>query len=113
MTSVTVLVTYLDKKKLVKIPLNHKVDSDLQFLTGEFIKLFSVEDSSNVSVTFQQYDSGWDEYIDLDLTDTLLHKDKVKAIVTSKTSSGMHETLPVSRCYDLSPSSDTFSDVSN
>ena len=36
-----------------------------------------------LSITFQKYDSDWNEFIDLEADAELEHKDKVKAVVTA------------------------------
>ena len=36
----------------------------------------------NVQITFQKFDDDWNEYVDLEKTTDMYHKDKVKAVVT-------------------------------
>ena len=81
MESKSVLVSYGDRKKVLKI----KVDSqltDLEFVTKEFKKEFSFDSNVNIVLTFQRFDSEWGEYIDLEPEATLNHKDKLTAVVT-------------------------------
>lgn len=74
-----VLVTYLERKKVVKIPPHS--GSDIDFLSQEFSQVFGVESSS--SVTFQRFDSTWDEYVDLESDCELYSKDKINAVLGS------------------------------
>ena len=76
----TVLVSYLDRNKLMEIP-EHKVETDLMFLDDSFRHLFSYCDNVSITVSFQRFDSEWDEYIELSEGDMIQDRDKLKAVV--------------------------------
>ena len=48
----------------------------------EFRKEFKFHSNVSLNVTFQRFDSDWGEYVDLDEDCTLVHKDKLKAVVS-------------------------------
>ena len=54
------------------------------FLKREFRKQFSFEKHVAIDVTFQRFDSEWEEYVDLDDDETVSNKEKLKVVVTSK-----------------------------
>ena len=58
----SVLVNYLGSKKILKI-VSEEQTKDLELLSDEFKRAF-LEDSSNLTVTFQKFDVDWDDYID-------------------------------------------------
>ena len=72
-----VLVTYLERKKVLKIPLE-KQESDIIFLTKEFRKEFKLE-CGEFDMSFQLFSAIFGEYVELE--DEILDKDKLKAIV--------------------------------
>ena len=75
-----VLVSYLDRNKIIQIP---SIDSDeLVYLKKEFRSNFCFGENVNIDVTFQKFDPDWNDYIDLESPLVLAHKDKLKAIVT-------------------------------
>lgn len=76
-----VLVSFMDRKKVLKIGPNTQI-SDISFLTKQFRKEFSYEGNVNVAITFQRYDPGWDEMVDLDPDSRINDKDKLTAVVT-------------------------------
>ena len=77
--SKTVLLAYLKSKKKIIIP-GDSSKSDLDYLREEFLTSFKCD--ANVSLTFQRFNPEWNEFVDLDNGDVLVHKDKLKAIVT-------------------------------
>ena len=77
----SVLVTYLERNKVLKIPESNE-SGELKFLTEEFRKQFKFASNVSLVITFQRYDNDWGEYVELDDECTLLHKDKLKAVVT-------------------------------
>ena len=79
-----VLVTYLERNKVLKVPPNHEYTSDIEYLESAFCTEFSFEHTVNLTITFQKFDEDWDEYIDLEADAILQHKDKVKAVVSAK-----------------------------
>ena len=76
MEAKSVLVSYVDRKKVLKFNVNTKL-TDMEFITKEFMREFSFESNVNINVTFQRFDPEWDEYIDLEPGSTLNHKDKL------------------------------------
>ena len=81
MDTKSVLVTYLERHKVLKVP-NSTESSDMKFLQDEFKKEFKFDSNVRLDITFQRFDSDWGEYVDLDEDSTLVHKDKLKAVVT-------------------------------
>ena len=103
MTTRAILITYLDRKKLLKFPDGEGLD----FLAQEFKKVFSI--NVNLKVHFQRFNSEFDEYVELEEEDVLHHKDKLIAI-TSTDSSASTPTMQVVAEHSFE-SSETF-DVS-
>lgn len=81
----TVLVSYLDHKKIVKLPPQGRHTAsvnDFSYLSKEFIREFSFESNVKLKITFQRFNKEWEEDIDLEESDEIFDKDKLKAIVT-------------------------------
>ena len=78
MTSKSVLVSYLERKRVLKIP-DEKTATDVEFLREKFRKEFNLE--SNVNIIFQRFDDEWSENIDLDDEAIINNKDKLTAMV--------------------------------
>jgi len=74
-----VLVSYGERKKVVKIPLD-KPESDLDCITKACHKDFGITESN---MTFQRFDPTWDEYVDLEEDSEVHDKDKLKLVVMS------------------------------
>lgn len=64
----------------MQIP-EHKAESDLMFLDNAFRHLFSYSNNVSIIVSFQRFDSEWNEYIELSEDDMIQHRDKLKAVV--------------------------------
>ena len=77
----TVLLSYQEKNKRVVIP-SGKSESDLCFLNNQFIAQFNFDLNVKLDITFQRFDSEWNEYVDLEDTDKINDKDKLKVVVT-------------------------------
>ena len=77
----TVLLSYLEKNKRIVIP-SEKSESDLRYLNNQFIAHFNFESNVKLDITFQRFESEWNEYIDLEDTDEINDKDKLKVVVT-------------------------------
>lgn len=73
MEAKSVLVSYADRKKVLKFNVNTKL-TDMEFTTKEFMREFSFESNVNINMTFQRFDPEWDEYIDLEPGSMLNHK---------------------------------------
>lgn len=82
MSSKNILLSYLDRKRVVKVPCSHSCTSDIAYLESKFWKLFHFGSNVHVTVTFQKCDSSWNEFIDLEEDATLEDKEKLKVIVT-------------------------------
>lgn len=78
----SVLVSFLERNKVIKCPADSE-EGDVSFLKREFRKQFSFEKHVAIDVTFQRFDSEWEEYVDLD-DETVSNKEKLKVVVTSK-----------------------------
>ena len=76
-----VLVTYGDRKKVLKITPNSGL-TDVEVLTKSFRTEFKFETNVNVVVTFQRFDPDWDETVDLECESVIKDKDKLIAVVT-------------------------------
>ncbi len=72
----TVLVNYGGRKKAIT-----DKAVDLLTLTTRFFAVFEV-DSEGAKVSFQRYNTDWDEEIELDAGDEIVDKDRLTAIVT-------------------------------
>ena len=79
MLSKKVLVSYFDRNKVIDIPKN--CEGDVKYVTSEFKRIFSFEDCVNLVVVLQKFDPEWDTYVDLEETDVLENRDKLKAVV--------------------------------
>ena len=77
----TVLLSYLENKKRVTIPANNK-KPDLEYLREVFLTSFKFERNVSLDVTFQRFDPEWNDFVDLEDGDELVHKDKLKAVVS-------------------------------
>ena len=77
MDSKQVLVSYQEKNKVLHLT---AIGSDLENLNREFRREFKI--TSKGAITFQCYDSSWEEYIDLEEGQEVLNKAKLKAIIS-------------------------------
>ena len=75
-----VLLSYLDRNKLVKVP-EDKSESDVEYLKREFRKEFACENQVSIFVVLQRFDQEWGEYIDLDKDDIVENKMKLKVVI--------------------------------
>ena len=71
-----ILVSYQERKKILTISWGEGVPS----LQREFARAFDL--SYRESVTFQQYNPTFEEYVDLDSDAEVSDKDKLQAVVT-------------------------------
>lgn len=77
----TVLVSYLEKKKRITIP-SEKSESDLEYLKREFLTKFKFESNVKLDITLQKFYADWpNDYVDLEDTDEIEDRDKLKAVV--------------------------------
>ena len=75
-----VLVSYLERKKTFEIA--GTVENDLEFLTSEVMKSFSLDSNAAIDITFQKFDDDWQTYLDLETDYVAEHKDHLKIVVT-------------------------------
>ena len=75
-----ILVSYLERNKVLVLP--EGAENDVQYLKTEFLKTFKLIDDITVDVIFQKFDDDWDTYVDIEDGDKLVHKDKLRAVVT-------------------------------
>jgi len=73
----SVLVSYLERRKVFKIP--NCNDSDIAYLGAQFKKAFSL---GICEITFQRFDQEWGMPIDLEPNESINDKDKLIAIVS-------------------------------
>lgn len=78
----SVLVTYRQHNKVLCVE-SLDGEGDVQILEDEFRKEFKLEPATDLSITFQRFDTDWKEFINLDSSSTLYHKDKLMAFTTS------------------------------
>ena len=71
---------YLERKKQFKIPLT-KDETDVEFLDRSFRKAFSYGNNVNVDISFQVYDDGWEEFVEIDREEEIKDRAKVTAVV--------------------------------
>ena len=77
----TVLVSYLEKKKRITIP-SENSESDLDYLKREFLTQFKFEPNVKLDITLQKFYADWpNDYVDLEDTDEIEDRDKLKAVV--------------------------------
>lgn len=77
----TVMLSYVERNKVVKIP-DSCDGKELEYLEEQFRKLFSYEGNISINISFHQYNSDWNEFMELDYTEKIDDKDKLKVIVT-------------------------------
>ena len=80
-TAKMVLVSHWERNKKISIP-EHKSEGDVEYLKKEFWKNFYPEKTVKPQLTFQHFDPGWEEYVDLDEDAVVPHMNKLRAIVT-------------------------------
>ena len=73
-----VLITYQSREKILTIPQENGISS----LRLEFCVVFGVSEAGN-SVTFQRYDSEFEENVDVESDDEVLDREKLQAVVTA------------------------------
>lgn len=76
-----VLVSYQEKNKVLLLTAG---GSDIENLNREFRREFKI--MSKAAITFQCYDSSWEEYIDLEDGQEIQNKAKLKAIISEEVS---------------------------
>ena len=81
MATRTVLVSYLESNKVLKIPSG--TADDIEYLKEVFFREFSVKPDLRSCIIFQKYNSDWSVYIDFESDAHLQDKDRLKAVVTS------------------------------
>lgn len=90
-----ILVTYLDRNKILKIPSSHS-ESDLKYLEKEFRREFKFHSNVHLVITFQKFDEDWGTFVELDEDVCLAYKDKLKAVVSPVLSSAATSAVSVS-----------------
>lgn len=81
MASKTVLLKYHEHRRKVVIPADKEM-SDLAFLELSFRQVFNFEKQVNLSISFQRFDSDFDELVDLEDGDEVSHLEKLNVVVT-------------------------------
>ena len=80
MMAKNVLLSYLERNKVFKVPYN-KEGTDLDYTKGEFIKCFLFERNVGLCLSFQRWDDDWEEFIEIDDSDVITDKMKIKVVV--------------------------------
>lgn len=94
MATKSVLLQFLDRKKIYNINSTKEERSDVEYLLKEFIADFPF-DCTNNAVTLQRFDSEWGEFVDLDPGSQIDHKDKLLAVLTPNLS------IPKDDCFEV------------
>ena len=96
-----VLLSYLDRNKLVKVP-EDKSESDVEYLKREFRKEFACENQVSIFIVLQRFDQEWGEYIDLDKDDIVENKMKLKVVIHPLLNTPATSTTPsVTKCEEV------------
>lgn len=103
MASKRVLLTYLERNKIIAIP-DETEEGDVNYAKKEFQRAFSFE--GHATVILQKFDQEWDTYIDLEDDDALVDRDKIKVVVMSvfeeKLGSTTETPSDAEKCSDVS-----------
>ncbi len=75
-----VLISYLERKKVFKVPNN--IENDIAYLKSEVLEGFDFGTNVNLDVTFQKYDEEWEDFVDVARDFKVANKDRLKAVVT-------------------------------
>ena len=81
MSTKSVLVNYFERNKVFSIPQSTDIP-DLSYLEKEFRKEFKLQANVNLEISFQQFEKDWEEYVELEKSCILNHREKLKAVVT-------------------------------
>ena len=80
MTLKKVLVSYLERNKVMTIP-EATEDGDVKYVTKESRRIFNLDGCENVIIAVQKFDSEWEAFVDLEDDDAILNKDRLKVVV--------------------------------
>ncbi len=78
-----VLVSYLDRNKVFKIP-RSEVQDNLAFLEKQFKAEFKFDSNVHLEVTFEKFDQELGCHVEVKKDYVLHDKEKLKAVVTSR-----------------------------
>lgn len=79
----SVLVSYLERNKRIEIPRDKpRGMTDVQYIESVFKSVFSFDRNVKLCITFQRFDTDWNEFVDLELGDDINHKDILKVVVS-------------------------------
>lgn len=73
----SILVSYLERNKVFKIPQVDEAGEDLVCLKELFKKEFDIRPSLDMKISFQRYDQEWEEFVELEKNCFLFHKEKL------------------------------------
>lgn len=80
MATKNVLVSYLERNKKFTLPVEKEL-SDIEYLRKEFLKAFAFNERCLNLVTFQVFESEWDEFVEIEEDAVIADKAKVKDVV--------------------------------
>ena len=83
MAKKSVMLSYCDRNKIVDVP-KEKEETDIAYLEAEFRKSFAYQNNVSILISFQKFDTEWQEYIELDEHAVVDNKDKLKVVVTPR-----------------------------
>ena len=68
-------MSYLERNKRIEIPRDKpRGMTDVQYIESVFKSVFSFDHNVKLCITFQQSDTDWNEFVDLELGDDINHK---------------------------------------
>lgn len=86
--SKTVLVLFKERNKVLRISQGISItnEDEIACLKEQFCRAFSQTLSEGQLITFQRFDSAWDSFVDVDESDAVEDRDKLKVVVTERAS---------------------------
>ena len=76
-----VMVSYLERNRIVKIPDDCGDGKELEYLEEEFRKKFSYQGNLSISISFHKFDPDWEDYVEVEDGTIIENKDKLKVVV--------------------------------
>ena len=77
----TVLVSFKERNKVLLIS-NSTNEKEVACLKEQFCRTFNETISEGQFITFQRFDSTWDSFVDLEESDSVEDRDKLKVVIT-------------------------------
>ena len=77
----SVLVSFKERNKVLHIS-NFTNEKEVPCLKEQFCLVFNESISEGRFITFQRFDSTWDSFVDLEESDAVEDRDKLKVVIT-------------------------------